>query len=973
MEVPQTQSPSQLVPTSPSISVCNGSVSASPSSPDGSTTAVSDSPSQLFVEHSRPESVEYFKHQASGKGPEYLVSLASYATASFAPNISGGDTTTQISILSLSTKLTRNQREELADVVSRVHASALRTVNHRQPGVTIYHPKIPSTPTQFDSQFTRGRHSMTQNLPYPKINNDVPDHAYVSFKDALADFLAHSFDFVGVVDEVPPLIERPSHVPLLIEEQHKIQSRFGMEPHMISFKTWSDSYEKSYSRINRNSIWVKLLTFEIYGNSQRWRGTYPLIVGSKSGDHDLADRKITREILSLQERPHTFFSGFLKRNVQVVPVQTCKIGDQPERRDVWGLAQGNHTYHPRFGYSICYRRFCDVVPSCEQCIATNLSRLADCYSDSGHLVLPPPTCDPLTCADCLNWVAVISDHPLSLSDPPSDYPPEMLPGDKKIRPHRISPQGLLSAMQVTQERVLNGQWSEKSALAYLSVECLSSSVSNDIVSRAIDQRRLRLADDHRTNPDWSDEVRIVDNMFVADPSRFVAAEPKPSWIDGTDLFQSVDATMHILFHGVVKTVFKEITQWVKDRKCEISYSRYCGEALEHVISLKLDWCKVCDFNEGYSGWLAENFVGLSKMSAWFVSGLRYVTPDPVYEQPTTDPTRWRKPETTAFLRSRQVEFDSNASAAQLKSLVLELFQQPGGPPPVAEPTGCSIDTIFDLVVSMNQLVNVIMSPCLPSDCASLVRVHVIRFLDCYKKFQDYKCKPNGIPSWLSKMNFLCLLNLPEACERLGPPRWNYEGSTLGEGFLPYLKPLLKMGMRNKWATGLLTQFYSKRAVKLVQRDTMLKQDDCDSDDDQADEFVALRKQFVCYKNKEQLETDFELGHPLSVVYLSDGSFGCLVGKDMSNLISLQLSQWHSECVGQQYYLLWPFIPDPNPVGEGTMIKICGMLLPMMTPRPFRGDRVVAWSFVGSNNECFNKHHQICSLFDCHSIERSQIS
>ena len=69
-------------------------------------------------------------------------------------------------------------------------------------------------------------------------------------------------------------------------------------------------------------------------------------------------------------------------------------------------------------------------------------------------------------------------------------------------------------------------------------------------------------------------------------------------------------------------------------------------------------------------------------------------------------------------------------------------------------SGETTSTIFDLVVSMNQLVNVIMSPCLPSECASLVRVHVIRFLDCYKKFQEYKCKPNGIPSWLSKMNFL---------------------------------------------------------------------------------------------------------------------------------------------------------------------------------------------------------------------------
>ena len=46
---------------------------------------------------------------------------------------------------------------------------------------------------------------------------------------------------------------------------------------------------------------------------------------------------------------------------------------------------------------------------------------------------------------------------------------------------------------------------------------------------------------------------------------------------------------------------------------------------------------------------------------------------------------------------------------------------------------------------------------------------------------------NGKPIWLSKFNFLCLLNLPKTVEEFGPARNYFEGKYLGERYVQEVK------------------------------------------------------------------------------------------------------------------------------------------------------------------------------------------
>ena len=274
---------------------------------------------------------------------------------------------------------------------------------------------------------------------------------------------------------------------------------------------------------------------------------------------------------------------------------------------------------------------------------------------------------------------------------------------------------------------------------------------------------------------------------------------------------------------------------------------------------------------------------------------------------------------------------------------------------------------------MNKMVNLLMSESIPSGCEGLVMSHTMNFLDCYDEFIRYRTPESGTPIWLSRYNFLCLLNLPHAVDRFGPPRLNYEGSSIGEGFLPFLKPLLKMGMRPNWARAMLTTFYTKRAVDLVVRDSKrsLRKDPSSNDIDQ--EEPQPRKQFRCYKSVEEAETDFELGYPLSVALLLSGDFGCILGKDMHNTMRFQFSDWIEEFVGLHYYLIYPFIHEPKPIADGVTVLLCGLFLPKLGPKPFRGKKhVPTWTFIGSRNETFNSSHQISSLYNVHSISSNQI-
>ena len=96
------------------------------------------------------------------------------------------------------------------------------------------------------------------------------------------------------------------------------------------------------------------------------------------------------------------------------------------------------------------------------------------------------------------------------------------------------------------------------------------------------------------------------------------------------------------------------------------------------------------------------------------------------------------------------------------------------------------------------MVRILMANAYPVGGKDVILLHVLDFLNKFSAFKPIH-EERKFPEWLTCYNFLCLLNLPEAIDQLGPLRFNYEGSSEGEGFIPMVKPLLSQGLRKNLA------------------------------------------------------------------------------------------------------------------------------------------------------------------------------
>ena len=117
---------------------------------------------------------------------------------------------------------------------------------------------------------------------------------------------------------------------------------------------WMDDFKPNYSKNNRGSVWIVLLTLECPSTDKiTASNVYPIAVGPKGTNH--------QEILSFifddfkmrdaQSSQTLYYNGATKSSDRVNCKVHVLIPDQPERRSINGLLSGGHGYHGHFGWS----------------------------------------------------------------------------------------------------------------------------------------------------------------------------------------------------------------------------------------------------------------------------------------------------------------------------------------------------------------------------------------------------------------------------------------------------------------------------------------------------------------------------------------------------------------------------------------------------------------------------------------------
>lgn len=691
--------------------------------------------------------------------------------------------------------------------------------------------QVPRTRNDIRRLFVEGKYSIVENLPYPPIRNHIPHHAVVSVIDCLRDFLAHCnsgsvccFCLDGTERQQSTIVthtslsQRVNNIYSMLSSSRPSES--SIKPIVLLCVLWSDDFEINYSqKSNRGSCWMKTMTFLANDGKQDLRHTYPLAVGHKGINHDLVNKYIEDEVQYLRNgNAGAIYDGATRKAHHFTIEIVATLGDQPERRSENGLSLGNATYHGRWRVSANTNELMTVLPCCDSC----LLHLLDAKKE-GNYTLPLPKCET-----CLQW-DVLTNSPLARTIPPKHYPKMTDPchpnyriiihnEQQYLKPFKIEYETLCSAIDLVHDKIINGEWTEDVAKAFLQVECINDDLQKVIIDHAINALSLKeaaLSDDDKV---------LLETARQKDPQRYEKVKPLALWQRALqDLCNYIDVIMHLLFLGIVSYVMTTINSWLKCQGGLSSFQEKNNNNLEGFKSISLQWLNIFPYDKR-GGWISENYLGFARLMPWFYQNISGDTKNnAVDDAPPVglDVKKWNVKQLKHWLTVRFLFQKEH----KLKKDLLEAVQSYMKKDPVPEPHPIPVkkmEHVQETIESLHDLLGCVMGDFVDSNVVAktqyTTRIFLSRFhiLSESVRKSNKACLNKGSKSaFVQTTNFQSLLNLPEAMELFGPLRCLWEGDLVGEGFVKVAKPNISKGMIKRWQDNLMENMYQDKSMEQV--------------------------------------------------------------------------------------------------------------------------------------------------------------
>ena len=784
-------------------------------------------------------SANYFKHHHDGHGNSYLVAMSQFNRDTVAPRLDHADVELQMYISFLVDSLTKPQRHHFAEVLTRVVDKFSSTVAQNDETQALsgesalmqgenplvsqikYPCEIPRSYKEIRAWILEGKYSMFHNLPRPLVHK-VGDHACVSIKDCIADLLGHGFSLHELgkkgscsTDFSNKTIDCFSRARTILGNAHRVLGSLADQSTVLWLTTWSDDFEPNYSiKGNRGSVWIKTITIALpVDSSKSIVYTYPVALGPKVADHDVAERFLLSDLKLFMEAPvPRLYSGRAKDMTPVYMETFASLQDQPERRDMLFLARGNATYHSRWGYAMDCSALKSVLIPCPSCLESLKKEARD---STTYLTAEWRTgcCDICSC-----WAFMLPSKHLCFP-PPKGYPADKIPEDGLIPAIRLSFPILRQAVDETHQKLTNKLWIDKEATAYLRVHCLSTKATEEIILRA--KNCFLLHHLESIGNVTSEEYIALAEQKSSCPELYQRWALPSLWDDSIPLERYGDVPMHLLFLGVGKTLVLDIQLWLKAQKRHSSFVSYASNVLSTLDELQLGWCKVLPYSSRkFGGWVSENYLALVRIFKWIYAPIQQMdVVDSPFDLPETPQQQWNKDVNVMWLRLRGL--DTLGSALQVRKRVAEYLAKPDEEVPVpTPPRGGPGAQLLRTLNRYADLVCLLMDKHSDEGHVRNVEVYVRLFLSEYTQFAEQLNEPiaeNGTPSWIAKYNFMSLLNLSEQIKEVGPLRSLWEGGTRGEGYLRYVKPIIKTGLKTNWQCSLMQNLLRCKSMATLTR------------------------------------------------------------------------------------------------------------------------------------------------------------
>lgn len=779
-------------------------------------------PDRLFK---REASTRYFQQstkEVPDMGARMIVAEAVFNNTSFSSSLQEKDVQMIMNMSAFADTLTRAQREQLATVLddsvnatkrqlgvdssstgtdpnavptagtidSKPPAKRHKSGEERQPDQKLpaqqHAIPVPTTKESIRSIFMEGKRSIKENLPHPFIYQDVVGHSYLLPSECIVDCMAH-----GILDQnITGKTSTYQHLPES-KLAHELAER-DPSTRTIYLSLWCDDFEPNYStKAGRGAVWILTLTLESKESGPAGVShVYPIAVGLKGKDHNVVLRKIWDDLREIRNGLEVF-NGYKDATEKVRGEVVAWTMDQPELRGCNGLLLGGSTSHARFGYAVDISQLEEKMRPCRRCLSHMISTPNE-WEDRDH------------CNLCYNWMA----HGTMEYNAPDGFPLN----EEKLKPVRLTYEFLKKTVQEVHDKLVNGDWTTTQATTYLktyglnlaSIEGITTCANN---IRAYNQAKEKLAtEDNEANRAL---VESFEEDRVLSPEKHQAWQYPAIWDSDLDLHVHChQAGMHLLFLGIAKTMVWVIQAWATGRKKYTTLQKSIKQSSTRLEALKLSWLKIQAYQgPKLGGWVSENFMAFAHVLPWLYSSIEDLPDDDTYVLPTRPRKEWNMDENRAWLRSRNLPTDGNADTLKLR--VKDNWSLPE-----AKNIGGLLANVRKVIVSEWFMISYLMGMKGSSDkevneASRLIRLFLTHLYDHEASMGQ------GKQTWLSSYNFVCLLNLPEQINKLGPIRNRWEGGARGEGFLRTVKPMTPGTTRLHWQRHLLTNLIKHKSNVLI--------------------------------------------------------------------------------------------------------------------------------------------------------------
>jgi hypothetical protein len=302
------------------------------------------------------------------------------------------------------------------------------------------------------------------------------------------------------------------------------------------------------------------------------------------------------------------------------------------------------------------------------------------------------------CNTCTGWD--IYDHPKALTycaqlhGYPKTQMSNIVPpmhravNEQHLVPHQSSFEWLSRGVQLAEMEVRLGNWSKGQCDAYLRSMGLNKALSETVYDTA--------------------------KHNAACANEDIKCPIPPSWKTNVSLDMFIEAPMHLLFLGIVKSIMEVSDTYMKQYRLGNKFISHANTYIAQLQSFHLDFLQIRPLPN--TNYLSEWCLGMARVFPY------------IYGMVTS----------------------------------------------TIEPTIHYGDKYMCMIYSMYVMISHLMSRRHTSSQQYLQ--HIKLFLDCCHQFCKATHDDTITPFWLSKGNYVTLLNLPEQIERFGPLRDYWEGT-----------------------------------------------------------------------------------------------------------------------------------------------------------------------------------------------------